>query len=81
MLPATLRKEVLEKAHEGHPGMVRLKRLIRKTWFWPRMGKDVEDWVRGCHGCAVSGKSVPMDKQKGRRIPAPDLPGAQWGWI
>ena len=79
VLPATLRKEVLEKAHEGHPGMVRLKRLIRKTWFWPRMGKDVEDWVRGCHGCAVSGKSVPTDKQKGRRIPAPDLPGAQWG--
>ena len=79
VLPGALRTEVLEKAHEGHPGMVRLKRLIRKTWFWPRMGKDVEDWVRGCHGCAVSEKSVPTDKQKGRRIPAPDLPGAQWG--
>ena len=79
LVPTSLRNEVLKEAHRGHPGIVRLKRLLRQGVYWPGMAADAERWVRGCQGCALSDKSAPRDQQKGRSIPAPADAGAQWG--
>ena len=79
LVPTTLRNEVLKEAHRGHPGIVRLKRLLRQGVYWTGMAADAERWVRGCQGCALSDKSAPPDKQKGSTIPAPADAGGQWG--
>ena len=78
-IPSALRNEVLKDAHKGHPGIVRLKRLLREGVFWPGMAKDAEQWVRGCSGCTLSDKSKPVGVHGKAPIPPPKEPGVQWG--
>jgi transposase InsO family protein len=67
VVPAALRRRVLELAHEGHPGIVKMKQRCRSAVWWPGMNADVESYVRHCVPCAVSGKAV-------RATPAPLQP-------
>ena len=55
ILPGSMVKEVLEKAHQGggHPGMTNLKRRIRSHFFWPSCNDDVKDFVSKCQECAM----------------------------
>ncbi len=57
VIPGVLRARVLQLAHEGHPGIVKMKQRCRATVWWPGMNCDVERHVRHCAPCAVSGKS------------------------
>ena len=75
VIPSTLRAAVLELAHEGHPGIVRMKQRCRAAVWWPAIDTDVEAFVRDCTACIVSGKSVrPVP---GPLQPAP-LPSGPW---
>ena len=58
VIPASLRSQILDLAHEGHPGVVRMKSKCRETVWWPGIDADVERHVRNCEPCIVSGKSV-----------------------
>ncbi|XP_015281060.1 PREDICTED: uncharacterized protein K02A2.6-like [Gekko japonicus] len=51
VVPAQLRKRVLESLHEGHPGMVHTKALARGYVWWPGLDKEIEEWVRVCSKC------------------------------
>ena len=79
VVPEALRMELLKKAHEGHPGIVRFKRLLRTAAFWPGMAKQAEDLVRNCVSCQLSDKSTPTDQCRDKQITAPNRPAAQWG--
>lgn len=37
VIPASLRKEMLRKIHEGHLGEVKCKRRAQEVMYWPRM--------------------------------------------
>ena len=74
VVPEALRKELLLKAHEGHPGIVRFKRLLRTAAFWPGMAKQAEDLVRHCVSCQLSDKSTPPNLCKDKSIPALNRP-------
>ena len=67
VIPMSLRAAVLELAHEGHPGIVRMKQKCRESVWWPGIDRQVEDYVRDCVVCVVSGKSV-------RPVPGPLQP-------
>lgn len=75
IIPSTLRATVLELAHEGHPGIVRMKQRCREAVWWPGIDGDVETFVRDCAACIVSGKSA-------RPVPGPlqpvPLPSGPW---
>ncbi len=58
VIPSSLRQAVLALAHEGHPGVVRMKRICRDAIWWPGIDRDIEHLVRDCVACVVSGKSV-----------------------
>jgi RNase H-like domain found in reverse transcriptase/Integrase zinc binding domain/Integrase core domain len=58
VVPDALRTRVLTLAHEGHPGIVRMKQRCRTTVWWPGLNTAVERHVRHCVSCAVSGKSL-----------------------
>ena len=58
VVPTELRTRVLELAHEGHPGIVRMKQRCRATVWWPGLNRDIEYYVRHCVPCSVSGKSL-----------------------
>ena len=57
IVPGALRGRVLEIAHEGHLGIVRTKQRCRDFVRWPALDRQVEQLVRNCEPCIVSGKS------------------------
>ena len=42
VVPQTLREEVLQRSHVGHPGICRLKSKLREAYYWPGMDLDIE---------------------------------------
>uniref|UniRef100_A0A3B3IH14 Gypsy retrotransposon integrase-like protein 1 n=2 Tax=Oryzias latipes TaxID=8090 RepID=A0A3B3IH14_ORYLA len=57
VVPETLRSRVLHMAHEGHLGVVKVKQRCRDTVWWPHIDLDVEELVRNCACCLLSGKT------------------------
>ena len=56
LIPPKLRPDVLEVAHEGHPGADSMLRHVRQTCWWPNMSRDVKEFVKTCSvGCAAAG--------------------------
>ncbi len=59
VVPISLRSEILQQVHLGHPGVTQMKRLLRKSYWWPQMATQVEELVAWCTGCQFSEKSLP----------------------
>ena len=53
VIPKQLRCQVLELAHEGHPGIVAMKQRLRTKVWWPGIDKEVERACKTCHGCQL----------------------------
>ena len=54
ILPESLQKLALEKAHQGgHPGMNGLKRRLRSHFWFPKMDKIIETKVAACKHCTM----------------------------
>ena len=53
----SLRPQVLLLAHEGHPGIVKMRqRLCVKVW-WPGINVDVDHHFKHCKACLISDKA------------------------
>ncbi|WJZ87951.1 hypothetical protein VitviT2T_007294 [Vitis vinifera] len=56
-----LRKELLRETHDAkwavHPGEERTLTLLARSYYWPKMGEDVQAYVKSCLVCQ-------MDKTK-----------------
>ncbi|XP_055522693.1 uncharacterized protein K02A2.6-like [Wyeomyia smithii] len=60
VIPKALQNRILELSHEGHPGIVVMKRRLRQKVWWPGMDKEVEKIVKGCKECIlVSAQDSP----------------------
>lgn len=73
VVPTTMRREMLNRIHEGHQGIERCKNRARDVLFWPGMSKQIEDIVQRCDICKHYQKSnakEPMVKA--------DLPTRPW---
>ncbi len=50
-----LRGEIIAHVHDhitaGHPGIEKTKELVLREYWWPKMKKDVKDYVRACETC------------------------------
>jgi hypothetical protein len=55
VVPASNRSLLIEYKHEGehagHPGAKRTFEKLRLRYWWPRLRKDVEDYVTACEAC------------------------------
>ncbi|CEF61625.1 Reverse transcriptase domain and Integrase, catalytic core domain and Zinc finger, CCHC-type domain and Peptidase A2A, retrovirus, catalytic domain and Ribonuclease H-like domain and Peptidase A2A, retrovirus RVP subgroup domain and Aspartic peptidase domain-containing protein [Strongyloides ratti] len=58
VIPLCLRKEVLQKLHLGHTGIVRMKILARSNVYWPGMNKEIENLSKTCETCNKIGTPV-----------------------
>ena len=64
VVPKSSQRQVLQLAHEGHPVAVRIR--CREFAWWPRIDRQVEQMMRSCEPCLLSGKShrpVPAQVQ------------------
>ena len=71
VIPQVLRRKILNEFHTGHPGISRMKSLIRGYVFWPGMDKDVENCVKVCKGCQLAARDPPV---KTNPWPKTDIP-------
>ena len=74
VIPSALRSQVLTLVHEGHPGIVRMKRLCRDTLWWPGIDSEIEQLVKHCTPCILSGKSVHPTPGPLQPLPWPQGP-------
>lgn len=51
VIPKSLQQQVIDYAHEGHPGMVLVKRLLRSICWFPGMDKQIDNTIRSCIAC------------------------------
>lgn len=50
-----LRTQILYRTHSsgpaGHPGRIKTLDLITRDYWWPRMSREIEEYVRACELC------------------------------
>ncbi|MEE8327947.1 MAG: RNase H-like domain-containing protein, partial [Nitrosomonadaceae bacterium] len=74
IIPENLQHDVLSMAHEGHPGIVRMKQLCRDSVWWPNIDGHIETKVKSCTPCIISEKSVKPRDPPLQPIPWPTRP-------
>ncbi len=79
VVPQIRQKPLLKEAHTGHPGIVRMKRKMRESYWWPGLDKDIEHFVKHCLPCQRSSKSTPKTAvPKDTRLPDVDEPAKHY---
>lgn len=69
VVPASLRARVLANAHEGHPGICKIKDRLRTKVWWPGIDRQAEQIVRSCDACQKVGKTIIKEQMTRRELP------------
>jgi hypothetical protein len=51
VVPPAIQSKVLEHFHKFHPGMARMRQLMRQFVWWPGMDGDIQKHVSSCTSC------------------------------
>ena len=57
VIPKKLQNRILRDFYTGHPGINRMKSLMRSYVYWPKMDNDIRDKIEKCKGCALAAKA------------------------
>ena len=62
VIPPSLRRDIIERIHEGHQGMVKCLDRVRMSVWWPNVNSEVKDFIARCNTCCLErvNKSEPM---------------------
>ncbi|UYV63661.1 hypothetical protein LAZ67_2005217, partial [Cordylochernes scorpioides] len=59
VIPQKLRSLILNDLHEMHLGMVKMKMIARRYFWWPGIDKNIEELARDCRVCQESASMPP----------------------
>lgn len=51
VVPTSMRREMLQRIHEGHLGAEKSKRRAREALYWPNMNSDIDRLTSECATC------------------------------
>ena len=51
VIPAVMRREILNKRHEGHQGIAKTRECARQSVWWPGLSSQIEEMVKNCPTC------------------------------
>jgi len=75
LVPESLKEKILKRFHDspyaGHLGIKKTAARIQRRFKWPKMGKDIKEYVRGCEICAKR-KAIGNHKSPLNPIPPPE---------
>ncbi|XP_060077908.1 uncharacterized protein K02A2.6-like [Ylistrum balloti] len=60
---------VIEVAHEGHPGIVCMKRRLWIEVWWPGIDRDAERFCKTCHACQLVNQPQAPEPTKPTELP------------
>ena len=60
VIPKKLQNRTLRDFHTRHPGINRMKSLMRSYVYWPKMDNDITDMIEKCNGCVLAAKAPPL---------------------
>ena len=69
VIPVKLRERVVQLGHEGHPGARVMKEHLRSTVWWPKIDRQVEDYVKACRGCTLVSAPNPPEPMIRKELP------------
>ena len=77
-----LRKEILDEAHNAsyvmYPGTTKMYQTLRQHYWWPKVKKDVAEFVSKCLTC----QQVKAEHQAPSGMLQPlSIPVWKWEWI
>lgn len=61
VVPTTIQKEVLNLLHEGHWGIIKMKRLARQHCWWVGMDREIERMASACEICRLHSASPTQE--------------------
>ena len=61
VISVALQKWIQKEFHVGHPGISRIKSLIRSYVYWTNMDRDIENTVKTSKGCALAAKAPSIE--------------------
>ncbi|MCG8032063.1 MAG: DDE-type integrase/transposase/recombinase [Candidatus Thiodiazotropha taylori] len=70
VIPESLRDRILTLAHEGHPGIVNMKKILRSKIWWPGNDKQVEQFCKSCYGCQLVSQTTKPEPMARTELPA-----------
>ncbi|CAM2105845.1 unnamed protein product [Caretta caretta] len=64
VVPVSLRRQVYEARHDhrGHFGDRSTLEVMRRNYYWPTMGSDMQAWVRQCKRCTLAKDVFPPNR-------------------
>lgn len=78
VIPQSMVKNLLEIDHDSkiacHPGIRKTINKICKKYFWPKMTKQIVNWINSCDQCLARKAHQPKQKAPLQRIPLPNSP-------
>jgi hypothetical protein len=56
IVPAAETKALILQTHEDihHQNHVKVLHVLKATYYWPNMAKDIERWCSSCNSCATA---------------------------
>jgi hypothetical protein len=61
-----LKMQIIYRIHNseagGHPGRMKTTELVSKSYFWPKITHDIQNYVKSCHLCkrVKASRSAPL---------------------
>lgn len=69
VIPAALRRTMLERIHEGHLGVEKCQRRARDVMWWPGMTADIARVVLDCETCQRHRADNPREPLRPHAVP------------
>ncbi len=71
--------EIIARSHDhitaGHPGIKKTKELVLQEFWWPKMKRDIEAYVRACQTCQQTKSS---NQAKAAPLHPNEIPSRPW---
>ncbi|XP_041362100.1 uncharacterized protein K02A2.6-like [Gigantopelta aegis] len=69
IIPTSMQTEILNKIHEAHQGIQKMKLRAKTCVFWNAINTDIDKMVKSCHLCQEFQKSQPAETLMQHEVP------------